>query len=45
MNDTPRLIVTRHDPEPHYEVHYAEHVEFWTVDGRKLGESPVYQHE
>jgi len=36
-------VFTRDKPEPHYEVHFERHVEFRTLDGRKLGESKVHQ--
>jgi len=35
------LIVRRDAPEPHFEVHFDDRVEFWTLDGKKLGESKV----
>ena len=34
-------IVKRAKPIPHYELHYPNHVEFWTLDDVKLGESKV----
>ena len=34
------LIVKREKSQPHYELHFKEHVEFWTVHG-KIGESQV----
>jgi len=34
------LLVHRENPIPHYELHFQEHVEFWTVHG-KIGESQV----
>jgi len=34
-------IFHRYKPQPHYEVHFDKHVEFWTLDGEKLGESKV----
>lgn len=37
-------IIKRYKPEPHYELHYTDPVEFWTLDGRKLGESKVEKH-
>ena len=35
------LIVKRENPEPHYELHFDESVEFWTIDGRHLKTSKV----
>jgi len=35
------LIIKREKPEPHYELHFDKRVEFWTFDGRKIGESKV----
>jgi len=35
-------VITRSEPQTHYEVHFNRHVEFWTLDGEKIGESKVY---
>ena len=37
------LVVKRTKPKPHYEVHFDKRVEFWALDGAKLGESKVEQ--
>ena len=37
------LVVRRTEPKPHYEVHFDKRVEFWALDGAKLGESKVEQ--
>lgn len=34
-------IVMREPDPPHYELHFDKRVEFWTLDGHKLGESKV----
>jgi len=39
----PLLIVKREDPEPHFEVHFDRHVEFWNLEGKKIGESKVHK--
>lgn len=39
MTQTVSLVIKWSD---HYEVHYPDHVEFWSLDRQtKLGESPV----
>ena len=44
--DEIRLIIKRCKPQPHLEVHFNDHVEFWTEDGTvKTGESQVEQVE
>jgi hypothetical protein len=35
------MMIRREEPEPHYELHFDKRVEFWTLDGRKLGQSKV----
>lgn len=37
------FIVKRDLPEPHYEVHLENKVEFRKLDGTKIGESKVHQ--
>lgn len=37
----PMLILKRNKPKPHYEIHFVKHVEYWTLDGEKLGETEV----
>ena len=39
-----RILATirREEPEPHYEVHYDDRVEFMTLDGVRLGVSKVH---
>jgi hypothetical protein len=44
MTEKPRLIIRRDEPEPHYELHYDKHVDFVTLDGKKLGSSKVEQY-
>jgi hypothetical protein len=45
MNENKILgIFKRTEPEPHYEVHFDKHVEFWTLEGKKLGESKVEEY-
>lgn len=41
----PLLIIKRAEPEPHYEVHFNDHVEFRQLDGTLLGKSKVYDYE
>lgn len=36
-------IFRREEPEPHYEVHYSDRVEFWDLEfNKKLGESKCH---
>jgi hypothetical protein len=45
--DTPEKVImddgsiTWIEIHPHYELHFEERVEFWTLDNEKLGESNV----
>lgn len=41
MMEKPKLVIRRDKPQPHYELHYDSHVDFVTLDGRKLGSSKV----
>jgi hypothetical protein len=41
MTEKPRLIIPRSDPEPHYELHFDDHVDFVTLDGKLLLRSKV----
>jgi hypothetical protein len=46
MNDHPLLIIKRTEPDEHYEVHYNDRVEFWSMDMKtKQGESKVEVYE
>lgn len=38
-------IASRRNPKPHCELHFDRWVEFWTLEGKKLGESKVYDVE
>ena len=44
MTEKPRLIIPRSDPEPHYELHFDDHVDFVTLDGKLLLRSKVEQY-
>ena len=39
------FIVKRSEPEPHYELHFSDHVEFWTFDNKKIGESNIEKYK
>ena len=45
MSEKILAIISRTEPEPHCELHFDKHVEFWSLDGRKIGESRVYKHD
>jgi len=34
-------VIPRKDPNRHFEVHFADRVEFWDLENRKTGESKV----
>lgn len=39
----PKLIIKRTNPDPHYEIHYSTHVEYWDTSLTvKQGESEVH---
>jgi hypothetical protein len=44
MTEKPKLIIPRSDPEPHYELHFDDHVDFVTLDGKLLLRSKVEQY-
>ena len=41
MKEKVRLIITRKKPVPHLEVHYADHVEFWSREGKLISRHGV----
>jgi hypothetical protein len=45
MTEKPLLIIKREEPEPHYEIHYKDRVDFVTLKGKKLGSSEVHKVE
>jgi hypothetical protein len=46
MSELPSFIIKRTEPDNHFEVHYRDRVEFWSIDMRKkLGESKVEVYE
>ena len=44
MTEKPKLIIPRSEPEPHYELHFDNHVDFVTLDGKLLLRSKVEQY-
>jgi len=38
--DNGEVVMQMPDP-PHYEIYFVDRVEFWTLDGCKIGESKV----
>ena len=47
-NEKPSMIIERKEPEPHYELHYANRIDFVKLDGTVIGTTvpkPVYFNE